>query len=127
MGWIKKVLDRLGKALAVQTSGSIGWIFSEFDNCLQVASTVLQIGRGADNGTSSGPVYSHDISHLIELFDEPPEMLWDRASNELSVHGQIDWENAWITFFQRPFDVDRPQNILNLDGGVRKWKPPINL
>ena len=70
------------------------------------------------------PFYSLHISHLIEIFDEPPELRWDTMNNEFSVEGRIDGDDVWVTFSREPFDDEEPEDVLDPEGGIRKKKPP---
>lgn len=124
MRWVEKFLDKLGEAVELQSPGTISWCFNEEENWLRVAPSLVEIVGGADDGESVYPLYSLQMSILIESFDELPEMLWDTMNNELSVEGKIDGDEAWITFSKEPFDDDEPQDVIDPNGGIRKKKPP---
>ena len=126
MEWVEKFLDKLGEALELQSLGTISWRFDEVENWLQVAPALVEIVGGADDGESVFPFFSLHVSHLIGIFDEPPEMLWDTMKNEFSVEGRIEGDDAWITFSREPFDDEEPQDILDPKGGIRKKKPPTS-
>ena len=125
MRWVEKVLDRLDEALEWQSPGIISWRFHEDENWLRLAPSTIELVGGADDGESVYPFYSVHVSHLIEIFDELPEMHWDTMNNHFSVEGKIDGEDAWITFSREPFDDEEPENILDPKGGIRKKKPPV--
>ena len=125
MEWVDKVFDKLVEAFEMQSPGNITTRFIEVENWLRVAPSPVEVVGGVDDGQSIYPFYSLQMSVLVELFDEPPEIFWDTMSNELSVEGQIDGEDAWITFSSEPFVDDEPEDVLDLNGGIRKKKPPM--
>jgi hypothetical protein len=124
MRWVDKCLDKLNEALELWSPGTISWRFHEDENCLRLAPSLVELVGGADDGEPVYPFYSLDVSHLIEIFDELPEMLWETMSNEFSVEGKIAGDDAWIIFSREPFDDDEPQDVLDPKGGIRKKKPP---
>lgn len=84
----------------------------------------MELVGGADDGEPVYPFYGLQISHLVELFDEPPEVSWDAMHNELSVEGLIDGDQAWITFSREPFADAEPEDVLDPEGNLRKKNPP---
>ena len=124
MRWVEKFLDQLSEALEQRSPGTMSWRFHEDENWLRVAPALVELIGGADDGEPVFPFYSLHVSHLLEIFDELPEMLWDTMSNEFSVEGQIDGDDAWITFSQDPFDDEEPQEVLDPQGGLRIKKLP---
>ena len=124
MRWLEKVLDQLDQALEWQSPGAISWRFHEDENWLGLAPSVVELVGGADDGESVYSFFSLHLSHLIEIFDELPEMLWNTMTNEFSLEGKIDGEDAWITLSREPFDDEEPEEVLDPKGGIRKKKPP---
>jgi hypothetical protein len=124
MRWLEKVLDRLDEALEWHSPGTISWRFHEDENWLRLAPSTVELVGGADDGESVYPFYSLHVSHLIEIFDEPPELRWDTMNNEFSVEGRIDGDDVWVTFSREPFDDEEPEDVLDPEGGIRKKKKP---
>src|SRR5689334_15216186 len=123
MRWVEKFLDRLDESLEWQSLGTISWRFLQEENWLQIAPSPLEVIGGADDGESVYPFYALHVAHLIEVFGEAPEMLWNTMTDEFNVEGKIDGSDAWITFFKSPFDDEEPHDVLDPKGGIRK-KPP---
>jgi hypothetical protein len=124
MRWVEKVLDQLDQSLEWQSPGALSWRFHEDENWLRLAPSVVELVGGADDGESVYSFFSLNISHLIEIFDQLPEMLWNTRSDEFSLEGKINGEDAWITLSREPFDDEEPQNVLDPKGGIREKKPP---
>jgi hypothetical protein len=124
MRWVEKFLDKLDEALEWQSPGTISRRFNEVENWLQLAPSPVELFRGADDGDSVYHFYSVHISRLIEIFDELPEILWNMMNNEFSVEGRIDGDDAWITFSKNPFDDEESQDVLDLNGTIRRKRPP---
>lgn len=124
MKWVETFLDRLDPALEWSSPGTLSWRFHKDENWLRLAPALVEIVGGADDGEPVYPFYSLHVSHLIEIFDDVPEMKWDTMNNEFSVEGQIHGDDAWITFSKEPFDDEEPEDVLDPDGGIRKKKPP---
>src|SRR5450432_2352473 len=97
MRWFEKVLDQLEQSLEWMSPGALSWRFDEEENWLRLAPSVIEVVGGADDGESVYSFFSLDVSHLIEIFDELPEMIWNTMSNEFWVEGKVDGEDAWIT------------------------------
>jgi hypothetical protein len=126
MRWPEKVFDQLDKALEWQSPGTISWRFHEDENWLRLGPSVVEVVGGAEDGETVYPFFSLNISHLIEVFDELPALLWNTMSNEFSLEGKIDGEDVWITMSREPFDDEEPQDVLDPKGGIiRKKKPPM--
>jgi hypothetical protein len=124
MRWVEKLLDQIDKTLEWKSLGTISWRFHKYENRLRLAPSLVELIGGADDGEPVYPFYSLNISHLIEVFDAPPEMIWDTMSNEFSLEGKIDGDDAWITLSREPFDDEEPRDILDPKGGIRKKNPP---
>jgi hypothetical protein len=124
MRWMEKVLDRLEQALEWQSPAAISWRYDEEENWLRLAPSVVELVGGADDGESVYSFFTLNISHLIEIFDALPEMLWNTMRNEFSLEGKIEGDDAWITLSKEPFDDEEPQEVLDPKGGIRKKKPP---
>jgi len=125
MDWIEKALDKIGEAVEWQSMGTLSWRFNDIENWLLLAPGLVELVGGPDDGESVYPFYSLDVSHLVEVFDEPPAMRWDNMNNEFSVEGKIDGDEAWITFCKEPFDDEEPEDVLDPKGGMRKKRPPM--
>jgi hypothetical protein len=124
MRWVEKFLDQLDMSCEWQSMGTMAWRFLEDEGWLQIAPCPLEVVGGADDGDSVYPFYSLHVSHLIEIFDELPELRWDTMSNEFSVEGKIDGDHAWITFSSEPFEDEEPRDVLDPRGGIRPKNPP---
>jgi hypothetical protein len=88
-----------------------------------VPSLVELVGGAADDEWVY-PLYALNVSHLIEVFDEPPEMLWDTMSNEISLEGKIDGDDAWIILSREPFEDEEPRDVFDPNGGIRNNNSP---
>jgi hypothetical protein len=124
MRWVERVLDQLDQSLEWQSPGALSWRFHEDEHWLRLAPSVVELVGGADDGESVYPFFSLHLSHLIEIFDRLPEMLWSTMGNEFSLEGKINGEDAWITFSRDPFDDEEPQDVLDPNGGIRRKTPP---
>ena len=122
MRWVEKFLDRLEEAL--ETLGTISWRFDEDENSLRVAPSMLEVVGGADDGETVYPFFSLNVSHMIEVFDEPPEMLWNTMNNEFWLEGMIEGDEAWIILSREPFHDEKPRDVLDPKGGIRKKNRP---
>jgi hypothetical protein len=111
--WVEKFFDQLDEGLEWYSPGSISWRFNAEENWLQLAPCLLELVGGAEDGASVYPFYSLNVSHLIEIFDELPEMLWNTMYDEFSMEGQIGGDDAWITFSRAPFDDEEPQDVFD--------------
>jgi hypothetical protein len=111
--WVEKFLKQLDEALEWQSPGSISWRFQAEENWLRLAPCLLELVGGANNGESVYPFYSLNVSHLIEIFDDLLEMSWNTMYDEFSMEGQIDGEDAWITFSREPFDDEQAQDAFD--------------
>jgi hypothetical protein len=125
MRWVEKVLDQLDQSLEWQSPGALSWRLHEDEHWLRLAPSVVELVGGADDGEAVYSFFSLNVSHLIEIFDQLPEMLWNIMSDEFSLEGKINGEDAWITFSRKPFDDEEPQDVLDPNGGIRKKKPPM--
>ena len=123
MQWVEKFLDRLDLSLEWQSPGKLAWRFSEEEGWLRMAPCPLEVVGGADDGESVYPSYSLHLEHLIEVFDGAPEILWSTMNGELSLEGKIDGEEAWIMLYDRPFDDEKPDDVLDPKGGIRPKRP----
>ena len=124
MQWVEKLLDQLDLALEWQSMGTAAGRFHEDEGWLQIAPCPLEVVGGADDGESVYPFYSLDVAHLIEVFDAVPEMLWATMGGEFSLEGKIGGDDAWVTFFDAPFEDEEVEDVLDPNGGIRKKKPP---
>lgn len=120
MTWVQKAIDQLDRALEWSSLGKMSWRYDEEDSCLTLAPALLEVVGGADDGEAVYPFYSLDVSAFGEVFDEPPTTMWAGMSNELSMEGVIDGNDAWIVFRREPFDDDDAQDVVDPDGGVRE-------
>lgn len=125
MQWVETFLDKLGEALELKSPGTMSSRFNEVENWLLLAPSAVELFGGANDRESVYPFYSLHVSNLIEIFDEPPVMLWDTMNKEFSIEGKIDGDGAWITFSSEPFDDEEPEGLLDPKGGIRKKNPPI--
>ena len=124
MRWLEKVLGRLDEAVEWHAPGAMAWRANEAENWLRLAPSTVELVGGADDGESVYPFYSLHVSHLIGIFDEPPDLRWDTMSNEFSAEGRIDGDDVWVTLSREPFEDEEPEDVLDPDGGIRKKKPP---
>jgi len=124
MRWVEKFLEQLDDALELKSLGTISWRFHKDENWLRVAPSLVELVGGADDGEPVYPFYSLNVSHLIEVFNERPEMNWDTMSNEFSLEGKIDGDDAWIILSREPFDDEEPRDVFDPKGGIRKKNPP---
>ncbi len=124
MRWVDECLERLNEALELRSPGTISWRFHEDENWLRLGPSLVELVGGAEDGEPVYPFFSLHVSHLIEIFDELPEMLWDTMNNEFSLEGKIAGDDAWITFSSEPFDDEEPHDVLDPKCGIRKKKPP---
>lgn len=122
MTWMQKALDQLDHSLEWQSLGQMAWRYLDEDSCLTLAPALLEMLGGADDGQAVYPFYSLDVSSFVEIFDEPPSTVWNGMTNELSMEGKIDGDDAWIIFQREPFDDDEPQDVVEPDGGIREKK-----
>jgi hypothetical protein len=128
MRWVEKFLDRLDQSLEWRSLGTMAWRFHEDERWLQISPRPLEVVGGADDGGTVYPFYSLNVSHLIEVFDGVPEMLWTTMNGEFSLEGKIDGNDAWITFHEAPLIGDEePGDVLDPKGGIRPKKPPEKL
>lgn len=102
-------------------TGTLSWRFVE--DGLLLAPTLVEIVGGAEDGEMVYPFFSLDVSHLVAVFDEVPNMHWNTMHDEFSLEGKIAGEDAWITFFRVPFDDENPEDLLDPKGAIRKRKP----
>jgi hypothetical protein len=114
--WMGKFLDQLDEALEWQSPGSISWRFQAEENWLRLAPSLVELVGGAHDGESVYPFYSLNISHLIAIFDELPEMSWNTMYDEFSMEGHIDGEDVWITFSREPLDDEQAQDAFDPKG-----------
>ena len=124
MRWVEKFLDQLDQALEWKSLGTISWRFHKDENWLRLAPSLVEMVGGADDGEPVYPFFFLHISPLIEVFDDLPEMAWDTMSNELSLEGKIDGEDAWINLSREPFEDEEPRDVFDRKGGIRKKNPP---
>lgn len=124
MKWVDTFLDRLDEAVEWQSPGKLACRYIPDEDWLLIAPAALEMVGGAVDGESVYPFFTLHVSHLIEVFDEIPEMMWNTMQNEFSVEGEIDGDEAWVTISREPFDDDEPEDIVDPLGGIRKKKPP---
>lgn len=124
MRWVEKFLDQLDVSLEWQSEGTLAWRFYEEEGWLQIAPCPLEVVGGADDGETVYPFYSLHVAELIEIFDAVPDMLWTTMNGEFSLEGKIDGDDAWITFYEAPFENEEAQDILDPKGGIRPKQPP---
>lgn len=124
MEWVDAFLDRLDEAVEWHSPGKLCCRYVPDEDRLLIAPAVLEMVGGADDGESVFPFFTLHVSHLIEVFDEFPEMMWNTMLNEFSIEGKIDGEEAWVTISREPFDDEEPENIVDPRGGIRKKNPP---
>jgi hypothetical protein len=124
MKWVDTFLARLDEAVEWKSPGKLSWRYVPDEDWLLVAPAALEMVGGSADGESVYPFFTLHVSHLIEVFDDVPEMMWDTMQNEFSVEGTIDGDEAWVTISREPFDDDEPEDIVDPLGGIRKKKPP---
>lgn len=122
MQWVDLFLEQLQGAIEGHAPGSISWRYNPEENELRVAPGLVELVGGAEDGETVFPTYGLDVSHVIQVFDEPPVVLWNTMDNELCMEGLIAGEEAWVIFSREPFDDDDPRDVLDPKGRFRRKK-----
>ena len=124
--WVEKLLEETDRFLEGHSPGPLEFRFVEAEGQLVIAPGLVEMVGGSEDGTEAYPFFSVHLSGLMELFDQPPEVLWTTMHDELHVdglhvEGKIDGQDAWVTFQKAPFDDAKAASEV-VDGGMVRPK-----
>ncbi len=120
--WVDAVLDALEGCIEGYGPGSFDLRFIAEESHLIVAPATIEMVGGAEDGEEICQQFSIHLAELAKKFDAMPEISWDTMYDELHIDGEINGEDAWITFQKFPIeDNDEPQWLLER-GRLRRRK-----
>lgn len=117
-GWHRKVMDALANAVELTSPGALTCALADEGEALAIAPSLLEMQDEEDHVF---PHFSIDVGAFVQVFDEPPAMLWRTyPETALSLSGRIDGQEASVEVYGQPFDDAQPVGMMDKDGNVRQ-------